>query len=715
MHSAARTYSPEMQHLKTTRTLILNSGEPEAKRDEIRRYFHATWDLDERLFDTLADDAVFTMRADPLRHPLIFYYGHTAAFYINKLVLAGIITERINPRFESMFAVGVDEMSWDDLNEAHYDWPSVAEAQDFRARVRHVVDAVITALPLAMPITWSSPAWAILMGIEHARIHLETSSVLIRQLPLDRLQPHPLWEICRDRGEAPVNELRPVPGGPLRLGKERNHPLYGWDNEFGLFEEEVAGFKTSRYLVSNGEYLAFVDDHGYQERRWWTEEGWNWRQYRQAEHPIFWSREDGRWHLRTMVEKIEMPWNWPAEVNYLEAKAFCNWLSDKMGKKLRLPTEAEYYRLHQLAGLPDQPYWDKAPGNINLEWWASSCPVDRFESAGFGDVIGNVWQWSEMPISGFPGFEVHPYYDDFSTPTFDGRHNLIKGGSWISTGNLATRDSRYAFRRHFFQHAGFRYVESAAAVVIPSIAYETDDQVSQYCEFHYGDENFGVPQFSKAAVDQVMAMYGDRPRRRALDLGCATGRATFELARHFDQVTGLDFSARFIRIGTRLKEEGFVQYTRLEEGEIVSYHEKHLDQFGLEATRGKVEFFQADACNLLARYTGYDLVLAANLIDRLYDPAKFLREIPARINPGGLLVLLSPYTWLPEFTDRERWIGGFRRDGEPFFTIDGLKEQLAPQFTLVAAPCDIPFVLRETRRKFQHSFAEMTIWERNRA
>ena len=56
---------------------------------------------------------------------MIFYLGHTAAFYINKLIVARIRNERINPRFESMFAVGADEMSWDDLNEAHYDWPTL--------------------------------------------------------------------------------------------------------------------------------------------------------------------------------------------------------------------------------------------------------------------------------------------------------------------------------------------------------------------------------------------------------------------------------------------------------------------------------------------------------------------------------------------------------------------------------------------------------------
>ena len=67
-----------------------------------------------------------------------------------------------------------------------------------------------------------------------------------------------------------------------------------------------------------------------------------------------------------------------------------------------------------------------------------------------------MWQWTETPIDEFDGFRVHPVYDDFSVPTFDTRHNIIKGGSWISCGNEATFHARYAFRRHFFQHAGFR-------------------------------------------------------------------------------------------------------------------------------------------------------------------------------------------------------------------------------------------------------------------
>src|SRR5665647_3929205 len=103
-----------------TKTINLNTGNPEQKRAEILNYFKKTYSLDEHLFEVFADNAGIYRTADPLRHPLIFYFGHTAAFYINKLVFSKIIETRINPKFEAMFAIGVDEMSWDDLNPVSY-------------------------------------------------------------------------------------------------------------------------------------------------------------------------------------------------------------------------------------------------------------------------------------------------------------------------------------------------------------------------------------------------------------------------------------------------------------------------------------------------------------------------------------------------------------------------------------------------------------------
>ncbi|EKD35800.1 MAG: hypothetical protein ACD_75C01773G0001 [uncultured bacterium] len=473
-------------------------------------------------------------------------------------------------------------------------------------------------------------------------------------------------------------------------------------------------FQAAKFLVSNEEYLAFVEAKGYEVEKYWTEEGWRWVQFTKSRHPLFWLDDPAGYRFRTLTRIVDMPWNWPVEVNYLEAKAFCNWLGEKSGKQVRLPTEDEWYRLRDLHDIPDQPHWTRAPGNINLEHWTSSCPVDHFPFGDFYDIIGNVWQWTETPITGFDGFEVHPWYDDFSTPTFDTQHNLIKGGSWISTGNEATRNSRYAFRRHFFQHAGFRYVEAEQPLEVPQAMYETDAAVSQYCEAHYGKTYFGVANFPATCARICLELMAGRPKNRALDLGCSVCRASFELAKEFNFVNGLDFSARFIRIGYQLQEKGAVRYELPEEGEIVSYHERRLADLGLAEVAGRVEFFQADALNLKPQFTDYDLILAANLLDRLRDPGTFLASVHERLNDTGLLVIASPYTWLTEFTVREKWLGGFRKDGEPYTTLDGLKDHLQAHFTMVGEPRDVEFVIRETNRKFQHSISQLTVWRKTR-
>lgn len=701
-----------MQNSLFARTPVLNGSDVEATRREIRDYFHATFDRYERLFETLSGEPAYFNKPIALRHPLIFYFGHTATFFVNKLVLAGLLKERINPGFEAMFAVGVDEMSWDDLNETHYDWPRVAEVREYRNRVRERVDTLIRTAPLALPIDWNHPWWAILMCIEHERIHLETSSVLMRQHALEYVRPHPAWQSCRKTGAAPHNPLVQIPAGEVLLGRERSSDRYGWDNEFGSHTASVPAFQASRCLVSNREFFGFVQDGGYANDACWEEEGLAWKNYAHAAHPTFWVGQGDSWRLRLMTEEVAMPWDWPVEVNYHEAKAFCNWKKQLTGQAVRLPSEDEWYRLYDFAGCAEVVRDQAAAANIHLDHYASSCPVTEFRHGELYDVVGNVWQWTETPIYPFSGFEVHPLYDDFTTPTFDGRHNLIKGGSWITCGNESLHSARYAFRRHFFQHVGFRYVVADAPASVAASHYETDRLLSEYAEFHYGDEYFGVANFPQTLARIAILAMGDRPARNALDLGCAAGRATFELARHFEHVTGVDFSARFIGSGVELAEQGILRYTLIEEGELLSYKERKLADLGLDEVRRKVDFFQGDACNLKPLFGGYDLILAANLIDRLYSPKKFLASVHERLNPGGILLIASPYTWLEEHTKREEWVGGFKRNAESFTTLDGLKELLGPHFRMVGAPVDVPFVIRETRRKFQHSLSEVTLWER---
>jgi putative 4-mercaptohistidine N1-methyltranferase len=248
----------------------------------------------------------------------------------------------------------------------------------------------------------------------------------------------------------------------------------------------------------------------------------------------------------------------------------------------------------------------------------------------------------------------------------------------------------------------------------PENLYETDALVSQYCEFHYGDSYFGVENYPALCARLNCENMAERNRGAALDLGCAVGRTSFELARDFSSVTGIDFSRRFVAVAEAMRESGRITYEIPCEGELVAHVERRLADYGLDDVRQRVKFFSADALALPPEFSGYDLIFAGNLIDRLKTPRLFLSAIHQRLAPGGLLVLTSPYTWLSEFTPRSEWLGGFSEGGRNVTTLDGLGATLHPHFRMLGKPRDIPFVIRETARKYQHSIAQMTVWERCR-
>ncbi len=690
--------------------VTLDGSDIEAKREEIRGYFHNTYDIFEKIFEVLKSDEVFYKKSEPTRHPMIFYFGHTATFFINKLILMKIIKERINPEFESVFAVGVDEMEWDDTNGTHYKWPKVDEVREYRKKVRALVDDLITSLPLTLPITQDSPMWIILMGIEHERIHIETSLVLHRQMPLYDVKEVREFNICTHTSAAPKNEMIDIDGGSVVLGKEKSHNLYGWDNEYGEFSETIEKFKVSKYLVSNAEFMEFVKDGGYEDEEFWDEEGKKFLAISGAKHPIFWVLEDGSFRYRTLCKLIDMPLDWPVDVNALEAEAFCRYKSKKDGVAYSLPSEAEYRLIYDYAGLRDIPDFHESRANLNFYHYFSSCPVNEFGFNGIYDVVGNVWQWSRTPIFGFDGFEVHSAYDDFSTPTFDNKHALILGSSWASSGNLIMKHSRYAFRKHFPQNAGFRYVISSGEEKIENDIYESDELVSQYCEFQYGDEKFGVKNFAIECA-KIASRFA-KNHTKALDLGCATGRATFELAKSFDEVEGIDFSVRFIGVGVKLKNDGYVAFVLKTEGDLAEKKRVSIDELGYDALKERVSFWQGDACNLKPNFNSYDLVMATNLIDRLYNPRLFLQSVEERLESEGILILTSPYTWQESSTKKELWLGGYRDErGKEVKTIDTLKEILGKKFELLHLQ-DLEFVIKETARKFQHSIAEVSVWRK---
>ncbi|WP_440873724.1 5-histidylcysteine sulfoxide synthase [Thalassotalea sp. PLHSN55] len=701
-----------MNMITTVKMPTLTGNDIATKRQEIKHYFNNSWAQYQSLFSLINHDDAFYLKAEPLRHPLIFYFGHTATFYVNKLLLGKYIDQRIDPHLEAICAVGVDEMSWDDLDSANYDWPSVDHVKHYRDKVHVLIENIIDTMDLTLPIKQNSLAWVILMAIEHERIHIETSSVIIRMLPLAYLTESPQWPSCLNYDKAPKNSFIGQAGRKVKLGKPDSDNTYGWDNEYGENIVEVSPFEASTYLVSNQEYLEFVNDNGYQNLSYWCDEGQQWLSYSKASMPRFWQHQHGEYFQRNLTKLIPLPLNWPVEVNYLEAKAFCNWKGQQSQEFIRLPTEAEWQLLREKVS-DDLPTWQVVPGNINLAKYASSCPIDTFKHQDLYDVVGNVWQWTESPINAFPGFKVHPLYDDFSTPTFDSRHNLIKGGSWISTGNEALKHARYAFRRHFYQHAGFRYIRSESKNIPTDIVtpFEQDAKIANKLALHYQQGFEGIPSLFKQAIVAIDNAKAHFNTDRALDLGCSVGGATFELAQLFEHVDGIDLTARHIQHALAFKEQKILRYALPTEGELLDYHELSLTKMPYADYVQQVHFYQGDALNLKPQFSGYDLIFSAHLIDSIAEPHALINVLQQKLNPGGVLVLITNYQ--ADQTLVTNALGGYKINGENFTRKDGLQTLLLKHFKPIASE-EINWLKRVNARHFIYNKSELSIWKKQR-
>jgi 5-histidylcysteine sulfoxide synthase len=318
-------------------------------RQSAKDYFNNSWTLYETLFAGFKGEEGF-YRPPPhgLRHPQIFYYGHTACLYINKLRVSGVLPKPVHAYFESIFEIGVDEMLWDDMHKNDMLWPTVKEVHEYRQQVYDVVvDAILNHPSLddsngPVKVDQSHPMWALFMGYEHERIHLETSSVLFRETPYHLVQAPENWpplhpSASGDRPSSnpiqgvhyPKNRMIPVNKGTVDLGKPADFPSFGWDNEYGERNLDVPDFQASEFMVTNGEFYEFVESGDYRNKENWCDDGWAWRTHRNMKWPFFWE-PDGpagahEYKLRTIFKVVDMPWDWPVDVNYYEASAFCRW------------------------------------------------------------------------------------------------------------------------------------------------------------------------------------------------------------------------------------------------------------------------------------------------------------------------------------------------------------------------------------------------------
>jgi SAM-dependent methyltransferase len=175
--------------------------------------------------------------------------------------------------------------------------------------------------------------------------------------------------------------------------------------------------------------------------------------------------------------------------------------------------------------------------------------------------------------------------------------------------------------------------------MLMSDGYESNKLLAEYLLFHYGSEEEVLPAGDswptgmKEALNfaaRTASHFSGGHVQRSLDLGCAVGRSTFELARSSTEVLGIDYSSRFIWAAGMLASGGGIPYERLEEGHVSTALEAKAPD-GVELDR--VRFTEGDAMKLPSDLGMFDRVHAANLICRLPEPLKLLARLPDLVKP----------------------------------------------------------------------------------
>lgn len=416
------------------------------------------------LFEIVRSEALYD-RPIPERHRIIFYIGHLEAFDWNLLHEPVLGLKSFNPELDRLFAFGIDPVGGGLPTDQVSDWPSIDRVREYVQGVRSAVDerlsedfdpqrAARDGFPLSTLLD---------VAIEHRLMHLETLAYMLHQLPLNR-------KISRGTPALPApsvpsHSMAKIPTGVASLGLSRSSGLFGWDNEFESHAVHVPAFEIDRYMVTNQQFLEFLQSGGYEARDLWSDDDWKWKNDEQVSHPVFWKKNGESWLYRTMFGEIPLPPDLPVYVSHAEAAAYARWA----GKAL--PTEEQWHRAAY--GTPDEterqyPWGDEppTPSRGNFDFYSfDPQPVNahpKGKSAfGVEGLLGNGWEWTSSVFGPFPGFRPFPFYRGYSADFFDGKHFVMKGGSARTAACMLRPTFRNWFQAHYqYVYAGFRCVNA---------------------------------------------------------------------------------------------------------------------------------------------------------------------------------------------------------------------------------------------------------------
>lgn len=396
----------------------------------------------------------------PLMSPLVWDYAHVGNYEEQWLVRAAAGGEALRPDIDVLY----DAFENPRADRVELPLLRPEEARAYNARVRRRVLDSLERVPMGEGSGLGAGGFVYNMVIQHEHQHDETMLATHQLRTGDPVLPDGAPEGPDRVPQGPEEVL--VPAGPFTMGTTADP--WAYDNERPSHTVHLPAYWIAARPVSNAAHMAFIDAGGYDDPRWWTEEGWRWRSEGGKTAPAFWFRDGDTWMRRRFGRVEPVP---PEEAvqhaSFHEAQAHARWAG------MRLPTEAEWEKAAR---------WDPATGRSRRYPWGDDEPAARHANLGqrrlrpsaagaFPDgasplgvrqLIGDVWEWTSTVFHGYPGFTAFPYRE-YSEVFFDDGYRVLRGGSW-ATDPTATRGTfrnwDHPVRRQIF--SGFRLARDAA-------------------------------------------------------------------------------------------------------------------------------------------------------------------------------------------------------------------------------------------------------------